>query len=991
MHLKRHIGLCLLLISLISGLLLAWQVIGSHAPKVKADASCAIQGLPRPFYINGTNSINYHDCGNERQQQLVLSVSINGGPIISGNNLPDVHVHRGDVIRVNFSYVQDSQQARPGSERWDGYLIFNGSNNACSSNPWTNGCLSNPSPGGNATLYDRNQNPATDNGNILQPNHCPSYYDNASSPFATSFDEAGQEGKNYPYSLSGIGSLGHQTCGSYGQSAVWANINTSNAGTHTYSVSYTISNQSDFAQQFSIQAGITCGAVDNAFNGCPNSISGSGGGNLMFATLPQNIKIKVDPRTCSDTGTCPVGTATCQAFGPNTAYLGTTAQIPVEFWNKSADINNEWNNTNYVGGNFNPAGYNSLPDTRKQHSGAITSPFFFPAPLDENYGPGPGDLHRLRVNHFENPLANFGVPSPGGPGPVTYTFSIRNDATGAFFGPPDTTHTVCDWTISWVSNISADCQNISLGPGSSTGWYNLLFIPSSGPAFVIGAPAGTWNTFDPAVFPGLYPHLSYSIQAFDAGNGAYLGDAGPFGPCMNASCEAVITPPDGLEPGETGQVQYGVIIYNNTTQGFPSGTYYAAVSGVPPAITGGGRADAFFAAGPNSTRTDLNTGPIFITPNYQGFVHADLHFAGDPGRGLADANINNVPPSFFNLNCNAPYQPKSRPTLKVTNGDISTGGEFANPNQCSTADAAFIGPKNNTDPNEKLKGAIRTFSNVGPGGSKGSSADFAAYALGLIDRAPNDPGRYGFYSDAKYSSARYNNLNFSNNDVLGGLLGGSDSNTTFADAHCATNYFDNTRTSNAPYTTTDRINLNPGLASGQYFYQPPGGGAIDIGAIGPNMVGSGKSITIYVNGDVYISKSITYQNWNFDLPNHTNTAPYLIIIAKGNIVVDPSVHNLDGVYVAQPDSAGNNGIFSTCAPNGISATKAQLATNCHNHLAINGSVIANHVYNLRAADTLWSSTIGSENYNFSPSTIIGSPNLRSEDSLEGLFSQPPVF
>jgi hypothetical protein len=981
MRLKRHFGLCILLLIMQASLLFVWQVFIGHSPKVSAVADCGNMRLPRPLNIINGNNV-YADCGNERQKQIHIRLTTPTGTYTDGNNGSVVSVHRGDTIKAEFYYTVNGADARPPTESWEGYLIFNGSNNACSSAPNYPGCLSNPQPFTPQT-YDHTQPPGQDTpasqystGGILQQNHCPSFIDNLQSPFSNGWtDGAGTDitGNHYPYDWKSNAVLWNQSgkvsCGTDGQGVVWP-VNVRDGGTHNYSVNYTINPTSDMGQSFTVQAGIVCGHVDGAIPWCPSTYANAGGGDLQYATQPQNITLRVDPRNCQDTNSCGIGgTAHCTPFGPQAAYLGQTIAMPVEFGNDA--VATDW----HVGQVSNPA------QPSDQHSGVQFSPATAPgtpntAILNENYNSiGGANLNMLRHGKIAAPTINFIESSPGAEGAVTYTFSIKRDTDDAYF---NNNTQMCYTTVSWISNVTVDCNTLSLGPGSPSGWYLVNFTDERGAVTSIGAPAGTWNTFDPGVFPGLYPHHTYSVQVFDLFNPAqYLGSGGPFGPCMNASCDASVIPPSGLEPGETGPVQYGVTIYNNTSAGFSQGTYYVLINGVPPAITGGGRADAPFAAGPGGTATNINSA-VNITPFYQGNVHATLVF-------FQTGSID----SYFGLDCNSTYTPMTRPTLKVTNGDISTGGEFGNAaNQCSGADADFIAPPDNS-PTGQLKGGIRTFASAGPGGSKGSNSDFAAYALGLIQGSPNDPSRYGFYSDAAYNSTRYNALNFSNNPVLGGLLGTKA--TAFADAHCVVNYFDNTRTTaNPTFNAVTDFKINPGLGSGQYYIQPTSpGGTVEIGK-GANKLNKGDRVTIYVQGNVYISKDLTYiNNWSFDLAKHTNDAPYLMIIAQGNIFIDPSVTQLDGVYIAQ--GGGGSGIFSTCAPNGVTVTKAQEATTCHNPLIVNGAVIANHVYNVRAANTLFNNSAPSENYNFVPSAIVGSPNLSSEVFLEGLFSQPPVF
>jgi hypothetical protein len=1022
MRLKRHLGLCILLLILQAGLLFAWQIVGGHAPSVKADAPCGVgTGYPDPLNAG-------FDCGSKREQQIHFTGQVVHRPGCGATqNLVDsasYTVCPGDTINVTMYY--DVARTYPGE--WDAYILFNGSSSACSSKPWA-GCMTNLGGTGNpaADLRDKNQDPNQDSqpspyspSGIVQNNHCPSFFDNTDSPFEDdSVERAGNRwfsqdvtGNHYPYAQFNDPDTGKVSCGKQGQSVIWYGVQMNSTGRKTYSVSYTINSNVGTGQNFVIQAGLTCGNISQVTEaGCPGITNRTtsflgysyvhGGGNLYYATKPQNINITTNVPSCSQLGTCPTGDATCTADSTS-AYLGTTATVNVHFSNNA--LANDWYVANFGpapgysnakpgGGTWNgyyPTAIANDPSTvNKDHRGVLldgAGNVIFQQPFGQNGGSPTtglnwwegGITNRLPHDPGQNTtLRQFNV-SGGAMGTATYYFGILNAETGALFGPPPIR---CQATVTWISNITVDCNTLSLGPGSSTGLFYVYFTPSVGAAVgPIGIFAGQWNTFDPNVTANqIFPHNSYYVAAYDPANGAFLGDAS-FGPCMSARCGPDISPPSGLEPGEPGPVNYGVILTNFSNQPFNPGTYYVTATGIPGVrVTGGSPSTKTFAAGPGET---IMNGPFTIVADYKGAVHADLYFAG--GTPLNGYN-------GWNLNCDSPYTPETRPILKVTNGDIRAGGGFAYKNggvttcPIATDPNRFKGPssaKNN------FAGGIRTFAHAGS--LTGSGSDFAALALGLINGDATGP--YGFYSDRL--GGNYQALDFANTGIpagnLGGLLGGDAGAGTNSAAHCAPDFFDDTRKTGADAPTnlpsTDLSTVN----TGQYTIGPT--------TITGGTIRASQSITIYVDGDLNITGDIIYAPWNFNMGNHTNTAPYLTIVAKGNVNIAPGVNRLDGLYIAQSLDDGSKGIFSTCSPGGAPANNAAVG-GCVSTLTINGAVIAQQIYPLRATGTLYD-TSGpvAEMFNYTPSMVVAQPNFKANDagavfsnSLEGLLSLPPVF
>lgn len=112
---------------------------------------------------------------------------------------------------------------------------------------------------------------------------------------------------------------------------------------------------------------------------------------------------------------------------------------------------------------------------------------------------------------------------------------------------------------------------------------------------------------------------------------------------------------------------------------------------------------------------------------------------------------------------------------------------------------------------------------------------------------------------------------------------------------------------------------------------------------------------IFVDGNVYLNGNITYSSTNADGSSwSTGHIPSLVIVATGNIYIDPNVTRLDGVYEAQQKTDGSAGYIYTCATavsNNIFKANSDF-TGCHNQLMVTGSFKAAKVKLLRTFGTL---------------------------------------
>jgi len=703
------------------------------------------------------------------------------------------------------------------------------------------------------------------------------------------------------------------------------------------------------------------------------------------------------------------GFAACNVVSPASGYspfIGQTVNIVVQFENHSNDT--DWHTSPYTNGIRTNGETND-----KQHSGVLLQTGE-DEPLASRIEGGtlvPGDK-LVSINHpgqippydwkttrtFTVTNSNPGVRN------ATYDFGIRNDVTGNFFGSSNG-NSLCSVSFVWqpISLVHNPCKETSVNNPGNLQFYLVFYDAAGGVVYNSGSAVGpysgspTWNdTF--GSFPNLYPHNTYTIVAYQWGSDAEL-DRDDIPICMSASCQNSVGGAgvaSKAEPGEPTSLTYGLTLKNYSNHSFPAGTYYAQVYAnpglfmTPPNPNPGISSPVAFA--PNGVPVNYE-GPWAVTAQYTGSFTAHLLFGATNIDGLISD------PSL----CSPPYTPETRPTLKVTNGDISTGGAFkvfstcpgktdTPANKFTNGKARYVAPGSpgSTD----NSGGLRTFAN--PVVKKGSGADFAAYALGFIHGSSG--GAYGFYSAGKSTDPlNYAGLMFANNTgngatSLGGLLGGE-----FTDAHCATDYFNNTRTKVLSPQNRGQVELS-GLGTDQYFFTAPGGlPCLRIRGSLP----AGARATIYTTDDVCINGPTAYDAWQFDTANQANNAPYLTVITLGSIYVDSGVHNMTGLYIAQPKDDGSAGAFYTCANDNNAPSPAFVSANCQGQLHINGAVIAQHVFPVRAYDTLYQysgSNSSSEVFNYIPSMVIGQPNLAPSsggaavpNSLDSLNNLPPVF
>ncbi len=332
-------------------------------------------------------------------------------------------------------------------------------------------------------------------------------------------------------------------------------------------------------------------------------------------------------------------------------------------------------------------------------------------------------------------------------------------------------------------------------------------------------------------------------------------------------------------------------------------------------------------------------------------------------------------------NCPPPPPPTvvNYPYFRAYGGDVAAGGGFGT--SCGRTNSKILGymrPVSEQIPN-----------NGSPTSDKsGSGVQIAAMALDTISgvtsastrtTSPTLPNGLTF---AHGSGAISNTLN----PTLGGGMNG--------DGWCAPDYYNTTQFTDATKKTTTTSGSPINLMSSasirneeQTVVNLNGTGTVTINSPGVYS----KRHTIYVDGNAYINgNGIRY------LPNYSagiSSIPSFTLIVKGNIYIDSSVTQLDGLYIAQPGSQPNSGRIYTCT-NGTAPINGAGAiyNSCgaeeggdRKQLTVNGAFIAEKVVLNRTGYTLRDSryrepsdnTRAAEIFKFSPEIYLSPPVFRA--------------
>jgi len=309
-----------------------------------------------------------------------------------------------------------------------------------------------------------------------------------------------------------------------------------------------------------------------------------------------------------------------------------------------------------------------------------------------------------------------------------------------------------------------------------------------------------------------------------------------------------------------------------------------------------------------------------------------------------------------------------KPFFKVTNGDLMVGGVYSSGVSCpaTPTNAGFGSIASWAAGNPTFEATSR----------RGASADMVAQIFGKA---------LEFYSansiTSMPSSMTKKWLTIANST---GDWGGD-----FKSANCMKDIYTNTIKSGR--TLDDKLDLSSRDYSSVNKQEVSTSNLILEGT--NNFVGK---LAVYVTGNVYITSNIVMKS------NYGSVAgiPFFALIVKGNIYIDPSVTQLDGMYVAQPNGNTGGTIFTCSSGAFTSYTSANIATSpstyftrCNKQLTFNGIVQAKNVKLHRTNGTLKTNT-HAENFNNLPELYLTTTPFKEQTNtvqFDSATTLPPLL
>lgn len=354
--------------------------------------------------------------------------------------------------------------------------------------------------------------------------------------------------------------------------------------------------------------------------------------------------------------------------------------------------------------------------------------------------------------------------------------------------------------------------------------------------------------------------------------------------------------------------------------------------------------------------------------------------------------------SFGLLNAGLAYA-DTKPYFQVHGADAFAGGWWykknaSNQYECDL-ETNYQAPSFNPSFGSQYKGGILAFNN---GGSQGALSDFGAFALGQIQ---GETG-FGFASNAGQdgnSKLSFANDSANNNGQGAAYWGGFFDAGTRQLTHCIPDYYS--------LKSSDAVDWGPNTlaTAGANKYKVVSAPTFDVNSGSGNVAiprsgdpATSKTITLFVDGNAYITGDITYEG------GYTaNNVTKFTLVVRGSLYIDKAVERLDGLYIVQPTdptqagvASADNGTVWTCS----TATSGgpndrEISRDCRDKsLTINGALIAKHIYMYRLNGDVGNNTVA-ESFNYTPEVLMGGTNFfGTEDNdphIDSLINLPPVF
>lgn len=322
----------------------------------------------------------------------------------------------------------------------------------------------------------------------------------------------------------------------------------------------------------------------------------------------------------------------------------------------------------------------------------------------------------------------------------------------------------------------------------------------------------------------------------------------------------------------------------------------------------------------------------------------------------ASQDISCPPPDSLNTYPVTPYYP----SFQTLNADTVVGGGFGS--SCAPKDSGIFA-------------YMKSSSTI-----DGSGSQLGSFASGDIK---------GFRSAISNSAYKTLGRGLTFGGSSSGLSGLSPSiGGNYASVSCMKDYFTDTQYSDSTKLVSPATNFGDSTHNNKQVTYT-GDKTIS------GLANYGNKTTYYVDGNVYIAGNITYANpagWA-----NASAIPNFTLVVKGNIYIDNSVTQLDGVYIAQPDGNSGGTIYTCAGGSGVTYDESGIKDNCvgtnygqtttsTSTLTFNGVVIANKLVLARVLGDVLSTSPATntpaEIFNYSPEVILSPPLFRTANGAD---------
>jgi hypothetical protein len=511
------------------------------------------------------------------------------------------------------------------------------------------------------------------------------------------------------------------------------------------------------------------------------------------------------------------------------------------------------------------------------------------------------------INFTMSGRSTVSTPTAAPGATVTFNHYVRND------GPQGTSPNQIIWMAQQTSPTA-----VNLTPSTNSGTYTSgqekNVVPNSNFVIPVGAASGTQYCQRVAI----NPH-STSDYADTFSTPACVTVAANFSldPSIDVTVNGV-TPTDliaevndtllftfrvtNVGPGSSGSITcpiYGLVRNGPYTAPTPADSVSDA-GYVPPATT----CPQTFAVNTPSGTTIATQSVVVSAANLNRTICRSLYVTPATGSGGSASEEKCV-------------RIVAKPYTRVFRGDVAVGGGLADSSgSCVNNPQAVIVGWNQ-------RGATYA----------GAGAQYAVMALNQIFDFTSSIG------NTAGGASKPQGLSFRNTvtDAANGNFGGN-----FGSLPCIPDHYATMPTSTSALPATVAA-----MTSNSYA----GTGPVTLG--GGGIVNPNNRISVYIDGDVYITSNITYSGtWS------VGSIPMFRLIARGNIYIDNDVSQLDGLYVAQRNGS-SGGIIYTCTTSAaplVPTDPAFFAACDNSRLQVNGSLVAHQVQLGRTAGTVSQST-----------------------------------